>query len=145
MGFFEAHSSDWTEIIMPFISGGSPVLYTPAPRGECENCCVIREARDIKFLLYTRENPKESQQLYVSDTKRLKRSHLNTSLPLILYLHGFSESAPGPPKSSSYEMRDGELATIIASCLINQVPLPLPPKRFWKRATRQSFSSIGIR
>lgn len=37
-----------------FISGGSPLMYSPAPRGDCENCCQIREPKDIKFLLYTR-------------------------------------------------------------------------------------------
>lgn len=37
-----------------YILGNSPVMYSPAPRGECENCCPIRDAKDIKFLLYTR-------------------------------------------------------------------------------------------
>jgi hypothetical protein len=87
--------------------GGNPVLYSAAPRGECENCCEIREAKDIKFLLYTRDNPKKSKQLYVfSDEK--KSRFLNKTRPLVMFLHGFSESAPGTPKSSSYEIRDGE-------------------------------------
>lgn len=81
-------------------------MYSPAPRGDCENCCVIREAKDIKFLLYTRSNAKTGKQLYISDEKRLR--YINKTRPLIFYLHGFSESAPGSPKSSSYEMRDGE-------------------------------------
>lgn len=34
--------------------GGSPLIYSPAPRGDCQNCCPIREPRDIKFMLYTR-------------------------------------------------------------------------------------------
>lgn len=88
------------------IEGGSPVMYTPAPRGDCENCCVIREAKDVKFLLYTRANPTVGKQLYISDEKRARR--INKALPLVLYLHGFSESAPGTPNGSSYEMRDGE-------------------------------------
>lgn len=29
-------------------------MYSPAPRGECANCCPIREPKDIKFLLYTK-------------------------------------------------------------------------------------------
>lgn len=83
-------------------------MYSPAPRGDCENCCVIREAKDIKFLLYSRANPNTSRQLYLSNEKRMR--YVNKSLPLIFYLHGFSESAPGGPKSSSYEIRDGENA-----------------------------------
>lgn len=82
------------------------MLYSPAPRGDCENCCVIREAKDIKFLMYNRANPKQGKQLYMSDQKRLR--HLNKTLPLVFYMHGFSESAAGGPKSSSYEIRDGE-------------------------------------
>lgn len=83
------------------------MLYSPAPRGECENCCEIREAKDIKFLLYTRDNPKKGKQLYVfSEEKRMR--YVNKTRPLVLYLHGFSESAPASPKQSSYEMRDGK-------------------------------------
>lgn len=81
-------------------------MYSPAPRGDCENCCVIREAKDIKFLLYTRDNPTSGKQLYMSDEKRVRK--INKTLPLIFYLHGFSESAPGTSKCSSFEMRDGE-------------------------------------
>lgn len=82
------------------------MMYSPAPRGDCENCCVIREAKDVKFLLYTRSNRREGKQLYISNDKRIRS--INKTLPLIFYLHGFSESAPGTPKSSSYEMRDGK-------------------------------------
>jgi hypothetical protein len=66
----------------------------------------MRESKDIKFLLYTRANPKTGKQLYMGDDKRLKL--INKTRPLVFYLHGFSESAPGGPKSSSYEIRDGE-------------------------------------
>lgn len=90
-------------------AGGSPVLYTPTPRGDCENCCVIREPKDIKFQLYTRSNPKEAKMLYVNDVERLKNTKINKTLPLIFYMHGFSESAPGVPGASSYEIRDGNL------------------------------------
>lgn len=83
------------------------MLYSAAPRGECENCCEIREAKDIKFLLYTRDNPKKSKQLYIFSEEKKSR-FLNKTRPLMMYLHGFSESAPGAPKSSSYEMRDGK-------------------------------------
>lgn len=89
-----------------FILGGNPVLYSPAPRGDCDNCCEIREAKDIKFLLYTRSNRKDAKQIYISDEKRIR--HLNKTAPLVLYLHGFSESAPGTSGASSYELRDGK-------------------------------------
>lgn len=88
--------------------GGSPVMYTPAPRGVCENCCIIQESKDIKFFLFSRDNPKTGRQLYMSDDKRLR--HINKTRPLIFYLHGFSESAPGTPNSSSYEIREGSFS-----------------------------------
>lgn len=47
--------------------------------------------------------------MYISDEKRLKTSHLNTSNPLILYLHGFSEQAPGAAGQSSFEIRQAFL------------------------------------
>uniref|UniRef100_A0A336LSY7 CSON003911 protein n=1 Tax=Culicoides sonorensis TaxID=179676 RepID=A0A336LSY7_CULSO len=86
--------------------GGSPLMYSPAPRGDCENCCQIREPKDIKFLLYTRKNPTKANLLYVSDHKRLDRSNLNKTNPLVVYLHGFSERAPGGKNQSSQEVRD---------------------------------------
>jgi hypothetical protein len=74
----------------------------------------MREAKDIKFLLYTRANRRTGKQLYMGDEKKLLRQ-IDRTRPLVMYLHGFSESAPGPPKSSSYEMRDGRKAFITSS------------------------------
>ncbi|XP_031635102.1 lipase member H-like [Contarinia nasturtii] len=89
--------------------GGSPVIYSPAPRGNCQNCCPIREPRDIKFFLYTRSNPINADVLYLSDKKRFETSNFNKSNVLIIYLHGFSESVPGGAGQSSQEMRDAFL------------------------------------
>lgn len=55
-----------------------------------------------------RSNPNKSDILFLSDVQRLHASHLNTSNPVIVYLHGFSESAPGGPGQSSQELRDGK-------------------------------------
>lgn len=59
------------------------------------------------FFFIIRYNPEVPELLYVSDARRLTRSHYNRSNPLIVYLHGFSERAPGPPGASSYEIRNG--------------------------------------
>ncbi|XP_037032003.1 lipase member H [Bradysia coprophila] len=91
--------------------GGYPQIYSPAPRGDCDNCCPIREPKDIQFLLYTRSNPKTAYQLFLSDAARLNSSHLNTSHPLKLYLHGFSERAEGGKGQSGHEIRDAFLET----------------------------------
>lgn len=50
--------------------------------------------------------------LYVNDVERLKNTKINKTLPLIFYMHGFSESAPGIAGASSYEIRDGKLINL---------------------------------
>lgn len=89
--------------------GGSPFVYSPAPRGTCDSCCPIREPKDIKFLLYTRTNPYVADTLFLSDLKRIERSNMNMTNKMVLYLHGFSEKAPGGKGQSSQEMRDGNI------------------------------------
>uniref|UniRef100_A0A1A9WK45 Lipase domain-containing protein n=1 Tax=Glossina brevipalpis TaxID=37001 RepID=A0A1A9WK45_9MUSC len=94
--------------IFTFILAGSPIFYSPTPRGSCSNCCEIRERDDIKFMLYTRLNPFKTQFLYLSDERRLRKSNFNFNYPLAIYLHGFSESATGE-KQSSQELKDAFL------------------------------------
>ncbi|EAT48716.1 AAEL000268-PA [Aedes aegypti] len=89
--------------------GGLPLMYSPAPRGDCENCCPIREPKDIQFFLFTRENRDKRDVLYVSDKKHLRKSHLNRTNPMVIYMHGFSERAPGGDGESSKQMRDALL------------------------------------
>lgn len=87
------------------------MVYSPPPRGNCENCCPIREAKDIQFLLYTRSNPEQAQRLYVKDEARLEQSSFDRTHPTVFYLHGFSEKAPGGKGSSAQEIRDALLET----------------------------------
>lgn len=58
--------------------------------------------------IFQRKNPTKANLLYVSDYKRLDKSNLNKTNPLVLYLHGFSERAPGGSGQSSQEVRDGK-------------------------------------
>ncbi|XP_065369278.1 inactive pancreatic lipase-related protein 1-like isoform X2 [Calliphora vicina] len=94
--------------IFTFLLAGSPIFYSPSPRGVCSNCCEIKERDDIRFMLYTRKNPFKFQYLYMSDEKRLRKSNFNFNYPLAIYLHGFSESATGE-KQSSQEVKDAFL------------------------------------
>lgn len=97
--------------------GGNPILYSPSPRGECENCCEIREAKDIKFFLYTRKNRQNAKQLFLTDERRLR--HINKTSNVVIYLHGFSESAPGVPGASSYEIREGAYLNFLLMGIIS--------------------------
>ncbi|XP_013100122.2 pancreatic lipase-related protein 2 isoform X2 [Stomoxys calcitrans] len=96
--------------IFTLLIAGSPIFYSPTPRGFCSNCCEIKERDDIKFMLYTRKNPFKAQNLYLSDDKRLRKSNFNFNYPLVIYLHGFSESATGE-RQSSQEIKDAFLKT----------------------------------
>ncbi|XP_053962049.1 pancreatic lipase-related protein 2 [Anastrepha ludens] len=94
--------------IFSLLIAGSPIFYSPAPRGVCSNCCAIREREDIKFLLYTNKNPQKSQNLYLADERRLAKSNFDLQQPLAFYLHGFSESAIGDNQSSQ-QLKDAFL------------------------------------
>lgn len=61
----------------------------------------------VVYFFCCRLNPNKSDTLFLSDIKRLNGSHLDKANPVIVYLHGFSESAPGGAGQSSQELRDG--------------------------------------
>lgn len=60
------------------------------------------------MFIFGRSNPNKASVLYINDNKRLHKSHLNRTDPVIVYLHGFSERAPGGSGQSSQEIRDGK-------------------------------------
>ncbi|SPP74827.1 phospholipase A1 VesT1.02 [Drosophila guanche] len=94
--------------VFTFLLAGSPIFYSAVPRGSCANCCGIREREDIKFMLYTRRNRNTAQLLHLNDDGRLAQSNFNFNYPLVVYLHGFSESATGE-RQSSQELKDAFL------------------------------------
>lgn len=67
---------------------------------------MIREAKDIKFWMYNENFPQDGKQIFINDEKRLK--YLDKNLPIVFYIHGFTETAPGSSKSSATAVRDGE-------------------------------------
>lgn len=62
----------------------------------------------INFFFFCSSNPKNPDKLFLSDKNRLTLSHLNTSNPLVIYLHGFSERATGINGRSGEQIRDGK-------------------------------------
>lgn len=53
----------------------------------------IREAKDIKFYMFNKFYERAGRQIFVNGEKGLRK--LDKSLPLVVYIHGFTESAPG--------------------------------------------------
>ncbi|KAG7209826.1 hypothetical protein KM043_011435 [Ampulex compressa] len=80
-----------------------PVNLAPLPVGTCFYCCPIRLHRDIEFQLYTRRNPKRADVLNITNPHSLRMSKFNRDKPTVLYIHGYSEKAPG---RSSATIRD---------------------------------------
>lgn len=66
--------------------------------------------KDIKFFMFNKFYPKEGRQIFMNNEQRLK--NLDKSLPLVFYIHGFTESAPGSPRQSAYEIREGKVEFI---------------------------------
>lgn len=57
--------------------------------------------------MFNNKFPKDGKQIYINDEKRLR--NLNKEIPIIIYIHGFTESTTANPKSSAMEVRDGLL------------------------------------
>ncbi|XP_070501464.1 lipase member H-like isoform X1 [Chironomus tepperi] len=74
------------------------------PRGECDNCCEIRETNDIKFFLYNQKYQKNGKQIFLNDAKGLK--NLNKKMPLAIFVHGFTDSSIGPSTLSAMKVKD---------------------------------------
>ncbi|XP_048509444.1 pancreatic lipase-related protein 2 isoform X2 [Athalia rosae] len=77
------------------IIGNNPAHISPFPTGNCTLCCPIQPDRDIEYQLYTRRNPGIPNLLVVNNAATLQRSSFNRSNPTVVYIHGYSERAPG--------------------------------------------------
>lgn len=60
---------------------------------------------DIKFFLYNEKYKTTAKQLQLNDLKGLK--YLDKTLPLAIFIHGFTDSALGPKNLSANRVRDG--------------------------------------
>lgn len=56
--------------------------------------------------MYNERFPQDGKQIIVNDEKKLR--NLDKSQPIVFYIHGFTETAPGGPKSSATTVRDGK-------------------------------------
>ncbi|XP_065366768.1 inactive pancreatic lipase-related protein 1-like [Calliphora vicina] len=82
-------------------------LYIVLLAGNCISCAINKKT-DIKFMLYTSQNPSEYEYLYVGDKNGLQQSNFNFTNPLVIYVHGFNELAIAE-KQSSQKIKDAFL------------------------------------
>ncbi|KAK0167251.1 hypothetical protein PV327_004676 [Microctonus hyperodae] len=67
--------------------------WNPLPYGSCTFCRSINLNRDVKFHLYTRQNPLTSYILEFKNETNLANSQFHPEYPTIIYIHGYTESA----------------------------------------------------
>ncbi|XP_066597163.1 hepatic triacylglycerol lipase-like isoform X2 [Prorops nasuta] len=75
--------------------GENHIHVAPFPSGTCALCCPIDARRDVQYKLYTRSNPTVAQVLVPNNPASLRRSKFNARNPTIIYIHGYSDGAPG--------------------------------------------------
>lgn len=71
-------------------------------------CCKINETNDIQYILYTRNNPEGIYLPYNDPGGAARYYGADPDNPTIVFLHGFSEIAPG---ASSIAIKDAYLDT----------------------------------
>ncbi|KPI99875.1 PREDICTED: inactive pancreatic lipase-related protein 1 [Papilio xuthus] len=94
--------------IMTFFIGIAEICYTPAPIGECINCCQRDDGIDIQYKLFNRAHPTTFHTVPSNNLTELSRTDFDISKPTVIYVMGFSEAITGP---STITMRDEYLAT----------------------------------
>lgn len=75
-------------------------------KGNCVLCCPIDENNDIRYILYTRDLGQDGVVLPQDDPGPVALANsARNDTKTIVYVHGFSEMAPG---TSGNAIRDGE-------------------------------------
>ncbi|XP_013189695.2 pancreatic lipase-related protein 2 [Amyelois transitella] len=93
--------------IMTIFVGVSEICFMSAPVGQCFYCCQRDDTIDIQYKLFTRANSRTFQIIPVGDSATLRRSNLDTTIPTVIYLMGFSEATSG---TSTTTLRNAYLA-----------------------------------
>lgn len=57
-------------------------------------------------MLYNQKYVNASKQLFLNDQKSIK--NLKRELPLVMFIHGFTDSAIGPSTLSAMKVKDGK-------------------------------------
>lgn len=83
--------------------GVNKIKLTARPIGNCERCCNMKMRKDIRLLLYTKNNPTNEIPLQIR-AGSLKRAGFNPDHPTVVFVHGFVEVCK--TSSSSYAIRD---------------------------------------
>lgn len=78
---------------------------TSRAKGLCEQCCLPKQSRDLRFLLFTKEKRNGAVISPQMKPGAAAKAGLKASLPTVIFIHGFSEISPG---SSGKTIVDGK-------------------------------------
>ncbi|KAK0168032.1 hypothetical protein PV327_001873 [Microctonus hyperodae] len=95
------------------------------PYGSCTFCRSINLNRDVKFHLYTRQNPLTPYILEFENEINLANSQFHIEYPTIIYIHGYTESASS--KSSTAILNAYLQRSIYNVILVDWVNLAAAP------------------
>lgn len=76
--------------------------------------------RDVRFLLFTRSNPTNGQQLVFGDFNSIRNSNFNANLPTRVIIHGFqsdSDSDVNVLLTAAF-LRNGDFNVIVGEFLL---------------------------
>ncbi|XP_050535816.1 pancreatic triacylglycerol lipase [Daktulosphaira vitifoliae] len=80
-------------ITFTMFMGRNPFSATITPKGNCEGCCPINLREDIAFFSFSRHNPKFPNRIFLGNDESLRKTHMNSNLTTVIYVHGFTEQA----------------------------------------------------
>lgn len=89
--FFQGHNND--------------VKITSRAKGLCEQCCLPKQSRDLRFLLFNKEKRNGAVISPQMKPGAAGKAGVQANLPTIIFIHGFSEISPG---SSGKTIVDGK-------------------------------------
>ncbi|XP_060521685.1 phospholipase A1 VesT1.02-like [Cylas formicarius] len=76
--------------------GENHMKVTSLPRGFCSNCCQAKITRDVRFMLYTKADPKRGVPIVpFNKVGAAARAGVQPDRDTVIFIHGFSEPSPG--------------------------------------------------
>jgi hypothetical protein len=87
---------------------------------------VEADERDVRFYLYTKNNPNNPQELWIDNLDALRNSHFDSTAPVKIVSHGFSSSSVGGSAGAVKSAYVSALSKVNVIC-VDWAPLAVAP------------------
>lgn len=107
------------------ITGQNVLKVSNRPHGSCRTCCPVKRNKDIKFIAFRRARPAAGRIMAMPHRPgNAKKSGISSGLKTVIFIHGFSESAPGPSSLTVKNCNSSFLLICaISNVFINRIKL----------------------